>query len=130
MNESVFDFYLYAYMGTGSDRAIGTGNGDKLFSNIYGSFPSNYLPADEAPDTLCGSDGDDSLYGDHDDDNTNEEILHGGGGTNYCNGGQDGTTYDWGHTSTCDAGGSTLVYAYSSSTDWGGCAAEPLDRWW
>jgi hypothetical protein len=123
-DDASWDFYLYAYMGTGSDRAIGSGNGDRLYSNTYGSFPSN-LPSDSAVDTLCGAGGDDYLYGDHDDGSTYYEFLHGGSGSDLCNGGQDGTTHDLAHQYTCE----TIQFAASTSIDWGGCGGEPQSYW-
>lgn len=125
-NEAIFDFGLDTEMGTGADTAYGTGNDDVLYSNEYGTIvPYNYLPADADEDILCGYDGDDSLYGDHDDTETYEEILHGGDGTDYCNGGQDGNYYDWAHSS-CN----TSVYASSTGVDRGGCGAEAQSFWW
>ncbi len=124
-NEAIFDFGLSADMGTGADTAYGTDNDDDLYSNKPGTIiPYNYLPRDYAEDFLCGYDGDDSLYGDHDDTNTYEEILHGGNGTDYCNGGQDGSWFDWAHT-TCN----TSVYASAFSVDTT-CGSNPPNLWW
>ena len=122
-DEARFDFYVRAEMGTGADVAHGTENGDKLYSNVYGSFGT--LPYDSAEDTLCGWGGNDLLYGDGDDSNTFEEILEGGnGGSDYCYGGHDGDYYDWAHT-TCESPADKNASSYSTAV----CTSKP-DLWW
>jgi hypothetical protein len=94
-NPGVLKFGIAANMGTGSDVAHGSENDDSLFSNYPGTvFPSNLTPADSADDILCGWGGDDSLTGDKDDSASFEELLGGGSGTDHCNGGNDGNTFD------------------------------------
>ena len=123
-DDAGFDFYLYADMGTGSDWAYGTANGDVLMSNSIGVYPDSF-PADSAEDHLCGYDGDDDLYGDHDDTNTYEELLSGGNGTDYCNGGYDGDVYDWIDSGTCE----THLYGYHINNRLG-CGTSAPSIWW
>jgi len=126
-DEDVFDFYLQADMGTGSDKAYGTEHGDVLLSNKYGTF-GNLLPADSAVDDLCGYGGNDTLYGDHDDTDTYEETLHGGDGTDTCNGGFDGSYYDWANYPGCNS----ISSAYQYGGDYGDCAddRDHNNAWW
>ena len=129
-DEDIFDFYLDADMGTGSDWAYGTEHGDVLFSNKWGTL-GNLLPADSAEDRLCGYGGNDTLYGDHDDSEAYEELLSGGTGSDYCNGGNDGDTYDWidvGGTYGCE----THLYGYHIDDRLGcGTSRPPAeDVWW
>jgi hypothetical protein len=94
-NPGVLSFGIAANMGTGSDTAHGSGNDDDLFSNYPGTvIPFNLTPPDSSEDTLCGWGGDDDLVGDKDDSDTYQEFLGGGSGTNSCNGGNDGDTFD------------------------------------
>ena len=127
-DDGLFDFYLLAEGGYGSDTLLGTNHSDVLRSNTYGSFP-NLAPADSADDILCGYGGADNLLGDHDDSATYEEFLWGGnnapdGTGDVCDGGFDGSTHDDLHT-TCETRSSGAV----TGTDHGGCGLGQ-DHWW
>lgn len=89
---------LWADMGEGADIVHGTPGADRLSSN-YADFSHQYVwgsgfqtiedaPADGSLDLMCGGAGDDFLYGDLDDDYTDdqEERMDGGAGVDYCDG--------------------------------------------
>ena len=97
-----FDFGVSASLGAGADEFYGTPNNDRVASNYVvraefrpGPFspvprPISYnsAPADNSIDLLCGSDGDDELLGDRDDNwlANAEEWLDGGPGQDSCDG--------------------------------------------
>ncbi len=83
-----FRFGIAAYMGDGEDMFAGTEWNDWVTSN---DWISGEAPADGDPDLLCGWGGDDHLLGDEDSNAFTgvEETLHGGAGSDYCDG-------DWG----------------------------------
>lgn len=104
-DDSVFDFYINAQMGTGADRANGSGHGDVLYSNA-----PPYNDADSQPDILCGYGGGDILTGDGDHNEDTEETMVGGAGTDYCYGKDGEWTYDYAY---CENYTDAYYYAYN-----------------
>jgi hypothetical protein len=85
-----FDFQTYAYLGTGTDLFHGTDNRDVAWTNrpvyVAGAWTS---PADNSSvDMVCTYDGNDTIYGDADDNwgMGHEEWIDAGDGSDLCDG--------------------------------------------
>jgi hypothetical protein len=85
-NTSAFKFVTQAELGAGRDLFQGGDGRDVVFSATrpIGTAP---MLADNSSDLMCGWGGNDILSGDRDDDlNTFEESMHGGNGSDICDG--------------------------------------------
>ncbi len=126
-----FDFQIYAYLGTGTDVFHGSDNRDFVMSNDFAYVGGTWTsPADNAFDLACMYGGNDTFYGDADDDyHVAEDLVDGGAGTDYCDGdyGFDGSDYDDLYLS-CE----THYDLYSAAgTGWIDCTEDddPIHEW-